>query len=100
MSKQVKFAAAAKQDLLGIAAYIAEDNPIRAHSFVDELVEACQKLCDYPNRFRLMLGHEETGIRRRVFDNYLIFYQASEGTIYIMRILNRAMDYEKVMFGE
>ena len=35
----------AEQDLEEIGDYVAQDNPTRAHSFVQELQAQCQKIC-------------------------------------------------------
>ena len=41
---KVEFSPVAKDDLLEIALYIAQDNPVRALSFVDELEAQCLRL--------------------------------------------------------
>jgi plasmid stabilization system protein ParE len=42
----VVITAAAKADLLAIRRYIAHDNPARAVSFTEELLDRCQALAD------------------------------------------------------
>ncbi|KEC74154.1 UNVERIFIED_ORG: plasmid stabilization system protein ParE [Rhizobium esperanzae] len=90
--------ARAEADLERIADYIAMDNPQRAVSFVDELVDRCERLADAPNGFSLVPRYEHTGIRRRPHGNYLIFYRVDQDRIEILHILNGAQDFESILF--
>lgn len=90
--------ARAETDLERIADYIAMDNPQRAVSFVHELVDRCERLADTPNGFSLVPRYEHTGIRRRPYGNYLIFYRVGEDRIEILHILNGAQDFENILF--
>ncbi|MDB5524676.1 MAG: putative plasmid stabilization protein [Rhizobium sp.] len=90
----------ADADFERIGDTIAEDNPRRSSSFVRELVQRCERLADMPRRFSLLPGHEHTNIRRLVHGEYLIFYRVDPDAVYILRILNGAMDYEQVLFPE
>ncbi len=47
---QVQLSASARNDLTEIGAFIAEDNPVRAESFVSELLERCQGLAAHAQR--------------------------------------------------
>lgn len=60
-------------DLLAIGQHIAENNPGRASSFIDELHEACLSLSILPAGFPLHPDYAEEGIRRRGFKRYVIF---------------------------
>jgi toxin ParE1/3/4 len=90
----------AEDDLEGIGDYIARDNSLRAVSFVSELVERCERLVDMPRRFPLVSNYEHTGIRRRPYGEYLIFYRVDETSINILHILNGAQDHESVLFPD
>jgi len=90
----------AEDDLEGIGDYIARDNSRRAVSFVNELVERCQRLVDMPRRFPLVSKYEHTGIRRHPHGEYLIFYRVDETRINILHILNGAQDYESILFPD
>lgn len=97
---RVIYTSAARADLLEIATWIAEDSPVRAETFVEELIKACDKLGDMPRRFRLVPGHEDSGIRRRPYGNYLIFYWIGDDSVQILHVLHGARDYEKILFPE
>jgi plasmid stabilization system protein ParE len=87
-------------DLERIGDYIARDNPARALSFVRELRECCERLEEKPERFPLAPRHESSGVRRRVYGNYLIFYRVGTATIDVLHVLHGAIDYEPVLFPE
>jgi toxin ParE1/3/4 len=52
---RVAYATAARYDLVEIGAWIAEDNPSRAESFVNELQDACDSLAHMPRAFPVLL---------------------------------------------
>ncbi len=90
----------AEADLEHIGNVIAEDNPRRSSSFVRELVQRCEKLMDMPRRFALVPRYEHTNIRRLVHGEYLIFYRVDPEAVYVLRIINGAMDYERILFPD
>jgi plasmid stabilization system protein ParE len=50
--------------------------------------------------FPLLAGRSDSGIRRRVYGRYLIFYRVEEDTVQILHVLHGAMDYEAILFPE
>jgi len=97
---RVRLSAKARTDLFEIGDWIERDSPKRAESFVDEIYDACQRLAQSPRAYRLLPGHEDSGIRRKPFGNYLIFYLAGDGIVEIVRVLHGARDYEALLFPE
>ena len=95
---KVAFAAAAVADLERIGDAIAADNPLRALSFVQELRQRCEWLGDMPRSFPLVPRYEATGVRRRPYGDYLIFYRVDIEAVVILHILHGAMDYEPLLF--
>lgn len=96
----VVFVETAKADLDEIWSYIARDNSRRARSFVRELVLRSKSLSDMPRRHPLIPNREHTGIRRMPHGSYVIYYRVSDPQIEILRILNGAQDYEKILFPD
>ena len=94
----VELTAAAEADLEGIGDYIAQDNPVRALSFVRELSSSGFELADMPEAWPIIPRYEHHGVRRRVHGRYLIFYRVAEGRITILHVLNGAMDVEAILF--
>lgn len=87
----------AERDLEAIGDYIARDNPVRAESFVGELVGRCAGLADFPERFPLFERFAKAGVRRCMHGRYLIFYRIDPGIVRVLHILHGASDYA-VMF--
>ena len=88
----------ARADLDRIGDFIAEDNPRRAASFVDELLERCRRLADMPRAFPLVPRYEHYGVRRRVHGEFLIFYRIGIEQIDVLHVLNGAQNYEAILF--
>jgi plasmid stabilization system protein ParE len=90
----------ARADLDRIGSYIAQDNPRRSVSFVRELLGRCRSLADMPRAFPLVPRYEHSGVRRRPYGEYLIFYRIGTSSIDLLHVLQGAMDYEKVLFPD
>jgi len=95
---RVVITAAAKADLLAIRRYIEADNPNRAVSFVEELLDRCLALADTPRAYPLVPRYERFGIRRCVHGNYLIFYRLQPEQIEVIHMLQGARDIEALLF--
>ena len=96
----VVLTAAAEQDLEAIADWIAQHNPARALSFVRELRRECDALGDAPEAYVLVPRYERTGVRRRPYGHYLIFYRFVGDRVEVLHILHGARDYEPILFPE
>ena len=83
-----------------IGDYIAEDNPLRAFSFVEELEERCFSLEDFPLAYPFIPNRKSSGIRRLVHKKYNIFYSVSDTAVHVLHVLNGASDYEKILVPE
>jgi plasmid stabilization system protein ParE len=96
---RVVITAAAKADLLAIRRTIETDNPTRALSFVEELLDRCLALADTPRAYPLVPRYERYEIRRCVHGRYLIFYRLQPEQIEVIHILQGARDIEAMLFG-
>jgi plasmid stabilization system protein ParE len=96
---RVVITAAAKADLLAIRRTIETDNPTRAVSFDEELLDRCLALADTPRAFPLVPRYERFGIRRCVHGGYLIFYRLQPEQIEVIHVLQGARDIEAILFG-
>jgi toxin ParE1/3/4 len=88
---KVAFSPAAQADLMDIAIFIAQDNPARALTFVDELEEKCDALGSAPGigTSRPELGE---GIRMLPHGRYLIFYREVSRGLRVERIMHGSRD--------
>ena len=97
---KVILAESALADLIAIGRYIKTYNPSRAISFVAELESRCAELATMSRAFPLVLRHEQSGIRRRVYRGYLIFYRIGADAVEIVHVLHGAQDYEPILFPD
>lgn len=88
---KVTFSPAAETDLIDIAMFIAQDNPKRALTFVDELEGKCNALGGAPGTGtpRPALGER---IRMLPHGRYLIFYREVGKGLRIERIMHGSRD--------
>lgn len=96
---KLRFAQSAEADLDSIARWIAQDNPVRALSFLLERKEVCLPLADFPDICPLVPRYETSGVRRKVHGNYVIFYVHDERAVTVIHILHGARNYEDILFG-
>ncbi len=96
----VVITAEAESDLEQIATYVAQQSPQSALNLIRELRQRCGSLLDAPRGYPLVPRYEHTGIRRRPFGRFLIFYRAGEDVIEVIHILHGARDYESLLFPE
>jgi plasmid stabilization system protein ParE len=97
---RVVFALEAETGLERIGDYIAQDNPTRAASFVEELRDRALSLAHSPRAFPLIPRYEASGIRRRVHGQYLILYRADPDKIVILHVVHGAQDYGRLLSPE
>lgn len=77
--------------------FIALDNPARATTFVQDLVEQCRSLAEQPLRHPIATDHGQR-LRRFPYRGYSIYYQILEtDQIVIIHILNDAMDHRRFL---
>lgn len=88
---------AARDDLVTIGEYIALRNPSRAATFIDELLIACERIGDQPAAWPLLPRHENAGLRRRSFHDYLIIYRVLGDRVEVARVLHGARDFERLI---
>ena len=67
-------------------------------TFIAELRRRCEALIDAPEGYELVPRYEALGIRRRPYDDYLIFYRVAGDAIEILHVLHGARDYEAILF--
>lgn len=90
---ELRWTRKALENLDQIAAYIAQDNPTRAHSFVGEIKEKTELLISFP-----ALGRpgRVPGTRELVVhENYVVPYRVKENTVQIIRVQHVARLWPK-----
>ncbi|CCP05004.1 plasmid stabilization system protein [Erwinia amylovora Ea644] len=81
----------AEQDIEAIGDYIAQDNPVRAISFTEELYQKCLLIGEAPQLYR---ERPELGqrIRSCAYGRYLILFSTGDTEARIERVLHAARD--------
>ena len=97
---KVIFAPAAILELEKIGEHIHKENPARAITFIDELVDRCYALTELPRRYPLVPRYEHWGMRRCLQGDYLIFYRVRDEAIDIAHVLHGATDYQSLLFPD
>ena len=96
---KVAFSQNAEQDLEDIADWIARDNPERARSFVAGLVKACQAIGRAPRSYAFVDRARDPTLRRRIYGNYLIFFDIGPKEVEILHVIHGARDYVQIVFA-
>ena len=98
---KLEFMPIAKNDLLEIVGYIANDlqNPVAAEKFAEELIAGAEKICDFPYAHQVYIPIKslESEYRRILVGNYFLFYTVDESkkAVTIMRVIYARRDIEK-----
>lgn len=88
----------ARHDIIAIGRKIAEDNPIRALSFADELQSACLELASMSEAFETVGRRHGAVIRRKPHGKYLVLYEIRGEQVQILRVVHGARNYRKMIF--
>lgn len=87
-------------DLEDIGDFIAQDNPLRADSFMAELAEKARELADFPKRFPVIPRYAKREVRRRTYGRYLIIYRVERDHVLVLRIMAGSRNYEALLFPD
>lgn len=88
---RAQYTTQAREDILDIAFYIAQENPEAAHRLMRKILRACDRLGASPRAGR---AREELAPHLRSFpvEKYLVFYRPVRGGIEVIRVLHGARD--------
>ena len=82
---------AARNDLLAIVDYIADDSPAAAQALKDDIEAKVSALSDHPKLYRA--GRVEGTREMVVRGNYVVIYTESQAAISILRVLHGAQQW-------
>jgi toxin ParE1/3/4 len=92
-----RFTRPARDDLREIGDWIAKDNPARAMSFVDELIERALSLAQNPQRFPVALERANMQVRKATCQSYLIFYIVHESRVEVIRVMRASRNWPLIL---
>jgi toxin ParE1/3/4 len=87
--------AEAEADLEEIGDYIAQDNPERADTFIEEIRARFDSISDMPRAYPERPEIDD-GVRACVHGQYVIFYCVTETTVEIARVLHGARNITRL----
>jgi toxin ParE1/3/4 len=96
---QATFTREARADLREIALRIADHNPVRAFSYVDEIDARCLRIGEFPHAGppRPQWGE---GIRIAIHGKYVIVYRVRDETVQVLRVVHGARDLDALFADE
>jgi plasmid stabilization system protein ParE len=96
-SHKVVFTEAADECLLNIAEYIAQDNPIRAETFIEEIIVSLRKTLSVFPLAGTRYEDIDIEIRRLPYKNYVSFYRVTNNVVEILFVFNSAQDIKGIL---
>jgi toxin ParE1/3/4 len=89
--------AAAEADLAGIWSFIAAENKAAADKLLAQIDAAFNLIAKTPNIGFSVEGIAPGVLCKPVKRNYLIFYQASDEDVVVLRVLHGARKYDELL---
>jgi toxin ParE1/3/4 len=77
-------------DIEKIGDFIAEGNPVRANSFVDEIIFSVERLTEFPESGKIC--DENSIFRQLIYEGYRLIYQIRAHKILIITVLSPGKD--------
>lgn len=85
-------------DLRDIAEHIARDNPERAETFVDELLQRIAWVGENPRLYPVRMDWR-SGLRIANHGRYRILYRVTDEHVVFLRVVNAARDMDPIVEG-
>jgi toxin ParE1/3/4 len=98
MAVEIVWLDQARDDLREILDFIADENPAAAANYVTGIMEACNKLADFPE---VGLRYNRR-FRRLVFRNHLVFYHHDTAghVVFITAVIDGRRDLKRLFSEE
>ena len=94
----IEYSKNAELDLEDIADFISKDSTNRALAYLDKIQSTIELISKNPSMgITCKSKNIKLECRILIFDEYLIFYQVSEVSIFIIRILHGSVNYKKIL---
>jgi len=89
---EVTWTVTAERDLDALAAYIADDSPSLASTFVQRLLDAADRLRSFPMLGRVVPEFETPELREILHGNYRLIYALRNNEAFILRVVHGSRD--------
>ena len=94
---QIKWSLTASYDLQEIEDYIARDSPLYAVRVTNRIVEAVERLEEFPRSGRIVPEYGNASLREVIEGSYRIVYTWGDEVITVLRVVHAARDFERVV---
>ena len=100
---QIEYLPTARQDMMDIVRYISHElcNPTAAGNLADEMMEAADRLADFPyiNAIHQTIKPLKNEYRKLIVRNYIMLYwiDEKEKRVTIARVIYSRRNYEKLL---
>ena len=84
----------ALQDIEQISEFISKDSSDRAALFVSRLIDATEKLSQYPNSGRVIPEVKKDEYREVIYGAYRIMYKLEAKEVLILAVIHSARDWK------
>lgn len=88
---RVLYQPSAEADLVEVWSYIAQGDLSTADEYVEKLQSTCELIAEQPG-LGVARPDIAEGVRAIAFDNYIIYYEAIDGGIAVLRVWHAARD--------
>jgi toxin ParE1/3/4 len=92
---QVIWAPSALDDIDSIAEYIAQDSPETASLFINRLMEATDRLQEFPLSGRIIPEINNPNCREVIYGAYRIMYRVEGDEVWITGVVHGARDWRQ-----
>ena len=82
------------EDIEQISEFISKDSSDRAALFVGRLIDATEKLSQYPNSGRIIPEVKKEEYRETIYGAYRIMYKLEPNEVLILAIIHSARDWK------
>lgn len=80
------------EDLRNLHGYIAKDSDLYAHSFVERIILAAERLSDFPRMGRMVPEAQQETIRELLYHHYRIIYRIESEQLEILTVIHDRRD--------
>ena len=99
MDREVRWTAAAREDLRTIAEHITKDSERYAASFVEEARSASSSLSSFTRRGRVVPEYGDKSLREIFVMSYRMIYRFTEQKVFVVAFIHGARDLYQI-FGK
>jgi len=85
---------AALEDVKSIHDYIAKDSDVHAALFIERMIEATDRLLEFPNTGRVIPEINKKECREIIFKPYRIMYDVIPDAVRIVSVVHSARDWK------